>query len=119
MRTQGGEKIVQVLVPTEKEKEIKGGQAPGSRPQDLPRVRVVEMIMDDDSWYVVRNTPGVTGFVGSGARPVPLEDQEVKRLLRQLRDETPSIGLVFRRARRCAITAGPFMDFTGVVDDVM
>src|SRR5229473_1062436 len=80
---------------------------------------VVEMIMDDDSWYVVRNTPGVTGFVGSGARPVPLEDQEVKRLLRQLRDETPKYRISFQKGSQVRITAGPFMDFTGVVDEVM
>src|SRR5438445_221786 len=80
---------------------------------------LVDMIMDDDSWYVVRNTPGVTGFVGSGARPVPLEDQEVKRLLKQLRDETPKYRITFQKGSQVRITSGPFMDFTGVVDEVM
>src|SRR6266849_8432668 len=95
MRTQGGEKIVQVLVPTEKEKEIKGGKRREVDRKIYPGYVLIEMIMDDDSWYVVSNTPGVTGFVGSGARPVPLEDQEVKRLLRQLRDETPKYRISF------------------------
>lgn len=119
MRTQGGEKIFQVLVPTEKEKEIKGGKRREVDRKIYPGYVLVEMIMDDDSWYVVRNTPGVTGFVGSGARPVPLDDQEVKRLLRQLRDETPKYRISFQKGSQVRITSGPFMDFTGVVDEVM
>ncbi len=119
MRTQGGEKILQVLVPTEKEKEIKGGKRREVDRKIYPGYVLVEMIMEDDSWYVVRNTPGVTGFVGSGARPVPLEDQEVKKLLKQLRDETPKYRITFQKGSQVRITSGPFMDFTGVVDEVM
>lgn len=119
MRNQGGEKIAQVLVPTEKEKEIKGGKRREVDRKIYPGYVLVEMIMDDDSWYVVRNTPGVTGFVGSGARPVPLDDQEVKRLLKQLRDETPKYRITFQKGSQVRITSGPFQDFTGVVDEVM
>ncbi len=119
MHGQGGERIVQVLVPTEKEKEIKGGKRREVDRKIYPGYVLVEMIMDDDSWYVVRNTPGVTGFVGSGTRPVPLDDAEVKRLLKQLRDETPRYRITFQKGSVVRITQGPFQDFTGVVDEVM
>jgi transcriptional antiterminator NusG len=119
MRSQGGEKIAQVLVPTEKEKEIKGGKRREVDRKIYPGYVLVEMIMDDDSWYVVRNTPGVTGFVGSGARPVPLEESEVRQLLKQLRDETPKYRITFQKGSTVRITTGPFADFTGVVDEVM
>jgi len=119
MRSQGGEKITQVLVPTEKEKEIKGGKRREVDRKIYPGYVLVEMVMDDDSWYVVRNTPGVTGFVGSGARPVPLEDAEVRQLLKQLRDETPKYRITFQKGSTVRITTGPFADFTGVVDEVM
>src|SRR5438876_298819 len=111
MRSQGEEKILQVLVPTEKEKEIKGGKRREVDRKIYPGYVLVEMIMEDDSWYVVRNTPGVTGFVGSGARPVPLEDQEVKKLLKQLRDETPKYRITFQKGSQVLITCGPFMEF--------
>ncbi|HEV8352710.1 MAG TPA: transcription termination/antitermination protein NusG [bacterium] len=119
MHGQGGERIAQVLVPTEKEKEIKGGKRREVDRKIYPGYVLVEMIMEDDSWYVVRNTPGVTGFVGSGARPVPLDDAEVKRLLKQLRDETPKYRISFQKGSVVRITQGPFQDFTGVVDEVM
>ncbi|HEY6102817.1 MAG TPA: transcription termination/antitermination protein NusG [bacterium] len=119
MRSQGGEKIAQVLIPTEKEKEIKGGKRREVDRKIYPGYVLVEMVMDDDSWYVVRNTPGVTGFVGSGARPVPLDDLEVKQLLKQLRDETPKYRITFQKGSTVRITSGPFMDFTGTVDEVM
>jgi transcriptional antiterminator NusG len=113
------DKIFQVLIPTEKEKEIKGGKRREVDRKIYPGYVLVEMVMDDDSWYVVRNTPGVTGFVGSGARPVPLEDGEVRRLLKQLRDETPKYRITFQKGSTVRITTGPFADFTGVVDEVM
>ncbi len=119
MRSQGGEKIFQVLVPTEKEKEIKGGKRREVDRKIYPGYVLVEMVMDDDSWYVVRNTPGVTGFVGSGNRPVPLDDQEVKRLLKRLREEPPRYRIAFQKGSQVRITTGPFADFTGVVDEVM
>jgi transcriptional antiterminator NusG len=113
------EKIFQVLVPMEKEKEIKGGKRREVEKKIFPGYVLVQMIMDDDSWYVVRNTPGVTGFVGSGTRPIPLEDREVRQLLKQLRDETPRYRITYQKGSPVRITAGPFQDFTGIVDEIM
>src|SRR5207247_10716001 len=86
MRSQGGEKILQVLVPTEKEKEIKGGKRREVDRKIYPGYVLVEMSMEDDSWYVVRNTHGGTGFGGAGARRVRLEVLEAKKPLKNLRD---------------------------------
>ncbi|MDR7483606.1 MAG: transcription termination/antitermination protein NusG [Armatimonadota bacterium] len=119
------DKIFQVLIPTEKEKEIKGGKRREVDRKIFPGYVLVEVLVDEkgelenDTWYVIRNTPGVTGFVGSGARPIPLEDREVRQLLRQLRDETPKYRITYQKGSPVRITSGPFMDFTGVVDEIM
>jgi transcriptional antiterminator NusG len=119
------DKIFQVLIPTEKEKEIKGGKRREIDRKIFPGYVLVEVKVDEkgelenDAWYVIRNTPGVTGFVGSGARPIPLEDREVRALLRQLRDETPKYRITYQKGSPVRITSGPFMDFTGLVDEIM
>ncbi len=119
------DKIFQVLIPTEKEKEIKGGKRREVDRKIFPGYVLVEVRVDEkgelenDTWYVVRNTPGVTGFVGSGNRPIPLDDREVRTLLRQLKDETPKYRITYQKGSPVRITAGPFMDFTGLVDDLM
>lgn len=119
------DKIFQVLIPTEKEKEIRGGRRREVDRKIFPGYVLVEVRVDEkgelenDTWYVVRNTPGVTGFVGSGARPIPLEDKEVRSLLRQLRDETPKYRITYQKGSPVRITSGPFMDFTGLVDEIM
>jgi transcriptional antiterminator NusG len=119
------DKIFQVLIPTEKEKEIKGGKRREIDRKIFPGYVLVEVKVDErgelenDAWYVVRNTPGVTGFVGSGAKPIPLEDREVRTLLRQLRDETPKFRITYQKGSPVRITSGPFMDFTGLVDEIM
>ncbi|MDQ7841665.1 MAG: transcription termination/antitermination protein NusG [bacterium] len=119
------DKIFQVLIPTEKEKEIKGGKRREVDRKIFPGYVLVEVRVDEkgelenDTWYVVRNTPGVTGFVGSGNRPIPLEDREVRTLLRQLKDETPKYRITYHKGSPVRITSGPFMDFTGLVDDLM
>jgi len=76
------------------------------------------MQMTDDSWYVVRNTPGVTGFVGSGNKPTALEPQEVKQILRQMKAETPRIKIGFQKGQSVRIIDGPFTEFIGTVDDI-
>jgi transcription termination/antitermination protein NusG len=113
------EKIFRILVPTEDEIEIKDGKRRIAKKKVFPGYVLVEMIMDDDSWYVVRNTPGVTGFVGSGAKPLPLQDREVKTILKQLGDETPKFRITYQKGSAVRINSGPFMDFSGVVDEIL
>lgn len=112
-------KIFRVLVPTEDEIEIKDGKRRIAKKKVFPGYVLVEMLMDDDSWYVVRNTPGVTGFVGSGTKPIPLQEREVKAILRQLGDETPKFRITYQKGSAVRINSGPFMDFSGVVDEIL
>jgi transcriptional antiterminator NusG len=111
-------KIFDVVVPTEDEIEIRDGQKRTVARKVFPGYILVHMTMDDESWYVVRNTPGVTGFVGSGNRPVPLEDQEVKSILKQMEAEAPRIKVGYTVGQSVRITDGPFAEFIGVVDEV-
>ncbi len=112
------DKIYQVVIPTEEEIEIKDGQRRTVQRKVFPGYVLVEMLMGDDSWYVVRNTPGVTGFVGAGTRPTALEDGEVKRILKQMKMEAPKVKVTFSRGERVKVVDGPFTDFIGVVDDI-
>jgi transcription termination/antitermination protein NusG len=113
------DKIFRILVPTEDEIEIKDGKRRIAKKKVFPGYVLVEMIMNDDSWYVVRNTPGVTGFVGSGTKPLPLQDREVKAILKQLGDETPKFRITYQKGSAVRINSGPFMDFSGVVDEIL
>ena len=117
--------IFQVVVPTEDEIEIRDGQRRTVARKIFPGYVLTQMIelREDDidssrAWFVVRNTPGVTGFVGSGTRPVPLEAPEVKRILRQMRVEAPKVKVGFEIGQKVRIVDGPFMDFHGTVDDI-
>jgi transcriptional antiterminator NusG len=117
--------IFQVVIPTEDEIEIRDGQRRTVARKIFPGYVLVQMIplQEDDlrssqAWFVVRNTPGVTGFVGSGTRPVPLEAPEVKRILRQMRVEAPKVKVGFEIGQSVRIVDGPFMDFTGAVDEI-
>ena len=117
--------IYRVVVPTEDEIEIRDGQRRTVSRKIFPGyilVQMVELLEDDprstQAWFVVRNTPGVTGFVGSGTRPVPLEDDEVRRILRQMRVEEPKIKVGFEMGESVRIVDGPFQDFVGQVDDL-
>ena len=112
------DKIFQVLVPTEEEIEIKNGKRFPVEKKVFPGYVLVELVMDDDSWYVVRNTPGVTSFVGSGNKPTPLTDSEVKAILRQIKMEQPKYKVAFTKGEPVRVTDGPFADFHGVVDEV-
>ncbi len=112
------DKIFQVLVPTEEEIELKDGQRRTVERRIFPGYILVEMIMHEDSWYVVRNTPGVTGFVGSVRRPTPLRKRDVDRILKRMRAETPRVTVTFRPGEKVRICDGPFEDFVGGVDDI-
>jgi transcriptional antiterminator NusG len=118
------DKIFQVIVPTEEEMEYKDGQKKTNLKKIFPGYILVQMEMDDDSWYVVRNTPGVTGFVSAEdesdnrPKPVPLEQEEVDHILNQIRSDEPRIKVGFASGQTIRVTEGPFIDFMGVVDEV-
>jgi transcriptional antiterminator NusG len=112
------EKIFEVIVPTEEEIEIKNGQRRTVNKKVYPGYVLVKMKMDDDSWYVVRNTPGVTSFVGMGTKPTPLGDNEVSAIKTQMTAEAPRIKLSLAVGDNVRIVDGPFQDFEGKIDEV-
>jgi len=111
-------KIFQVVVPTEEEIELKDGKRRTVERRIFPGYILVEMMMDEDSWYVVRNTPGVTGFVGSIRKPTPLRKRDVDKVLKRMRAETPRVKVTFRPGQKIRICNGPFEDFVGIVDEI-
>ncbi len=111
-------KIFNVVVPTEEEVELKDGVRRTSEKRIFPGYILVEMSLDEDSWYVVRNTPGVTGFVGSGNKPIPLRDDEVNKIIKRMEAEAPKIKVNFKLGQKVRIVEGPFEDFSGVVDEI-
>ncbi len=113
-----GEKVIQVVVPTEDEVEIKDGQRRTVTKKVFPGYLLVHMAMDDESWDIVRNTPGVTGFVSSGNKPTPLEAAEVKKILDQMAAEAPRVKVGFSKGQSVRVVDGPFIDFVGTVDEV-
>jgi len=112
------DEIAQVVIPTVEEVEIRGGQRRTVANKILPGYILIEMVMTDESWNIVRNTPGVTGFVGSGGKPVALQDDEVEQILKQMRAETPKVKIGFRQGQSVRVTDGPFADFVGIVDEI-
>ena len=114
------DKILQVVIPTEEEIEIKNGQRTTVAKKVFPGYILIEMELTDDSWYAVRNTPGVIGFVGTGpgSKPTPLDDQEAKAILKQMEAEAPRIKVGINKGQSVKITDGPFIDFIGVVDEI-
>ena len=118
------DKIFEVIVPTEEVIEIKDGQRKPVQRKMYAGYLIVKMVMDDESWYVVRNTPGVTGFISSEderekrPKPVPLEEEEVERILSQMKSDQPRVRIGFEKGDTVRIKDGPFADFIGAVDDV-
>lgn len=112
------DKIFQVVVPTEDEIEIRGGERHTVARKTLPGYILIQMKLDEQSWYVVRNTPGITGFVASGTRPVPLEEEEVQKILDRMTKADPKIKLGFSVGENVRILEGPFAEFIGTVDDI-
>jgi len=111
-------KIFEVVVPTEEEIEIKEGHRRRTKKRVFPGYILVQMIMDDDSWYVVRNTPGVTGFVSSGTKPTPLRPEEANKIFKRMEMEAPKIKVSFREGQMVRIVDGPFVDFVGTVEEL-
>ncbi len=114
------DKVYSVVVPTEDEIEIRSGQKRTVTRKVFPGYILVEMMMDDDTWRVVRETPGVTGFVSSGdpPRPVPLDENEVRGILDQMEQEAPRVRVGYQKGQSVRITDGPFLDFIGTVEEV-
>ena len=113
-----GDEVSQIVVATEDEVEVKSGQRRTVARKILPSYVLVQMKMSDQSWSIVRNTPGVTGFVGSGTKPVPLQEEEINRILKQMAAEAPKVKIGFRQGQSVRVTDGPFTDFVGVVDEI-
>ena len=116
------DRIFHVVVPTEDEIEIRDGQRKTVSKKLFPGYVFVQMVMDDDTWYVVRNTPGVTGFAGTTmderAKPTPLPDTEVEQILRQMQSAQPKINIGFAEGETVLVTDGPFSDMIGTVDTI-
>lgn len=113
-----GDEVFQVVIPTTDEIEVRGGQRRTVTKKILPGYVLVQMIMSDRSWDVVRNTPGVTGFVSSSNKPTPLETEEVDRILSQITAEAPKVKVGYRSGQSVRVTDGPFIDFVGTVDEI-
>src|SRR2546427_652031 len=114
------EKITRVLVPTEKVVEVRNKQKRETEQKFFPGYVLVEMELTDDTWHLVRSTPKVTGFVGSGSRPVPLSQEQVDDIMRQMEAgaEKPKPKSVFQRGDKVRVIDGPFVNFQGVVEDM-
>jgi transcriptional antiterminator NusG len=118
------DRIFQVIVPTEDEVEIKDGRRKSVPRRVFPGYLIIQMKMDDESWYVVRNTPGVTGFVSAEdehegrPKPVPLEEAEVQAIMNQMQSSKPRVRVGFEIGQTVRIKDGPFVDFMGAVDEV-
>ena len=111
------DKIFKIEIPKEEEIEIRGGQRRTVAKKVFPGYVLVQMQMDDDSWNVVRNTPGITGFVGSGNKPTPLSEDEVRAILKRA-EGSPQVKVGFRKGESVRVVDGPFTDFIGVVDEI-
>jgi transcription termination/antitermination protein NusG len=114
------DKIFEVVIPMEDVMEIKQGRKQVVQKKVFPGYLLVRMYLDDDSWYVVRNTPGVTGFVGSGAKPTPLSDREIDRILQVKPEDKKKLKprLEFEEQESVRVISGPFANFTGTISEI-
>jgi len=110
--------VFQVVVPTEDEMEVHEGKRRVIERRVFPGYILIQMLLTDDSWYVVRNTPGVTGFVGMGNNPTPLRPEEVQDILRRMEAEAPKVKVAYKPGERVRIVDGPFNEFVGFVDEI-
>ena len=113
-----GEKIFRVEVPQKTVTQVKGGKKQEKEEKIFPGYVLVEMIMDDDSWYVVRHTAGVTKFVGSAKKPVAAKDSEIKKIIHRSQTQTQKIQLDVKAGDKVRIISGPFSDFVGDITEV-
>jgi transcriptional antiterminator NusG len=111
-------RIHEVIVPTEEQIELRDGQRRVVERRIYPGYVLINIILDEESWYVVRNTPGVTGFVGIGNKPTPLRTEEVDRIMRRMEAEEPVAEVKVKAGDKVRIVEGSFVDFHGTVDEV-
>ncbi|MFZ5820558.1 MAG: transcription termination/antitermination protein NusG [Chloroflexota bacterium] len=110
--------IFDVVVPTQEEIEVRDGKRRTVERHIFPGYVLVNMILTEESWYVVRNTPGVTGFVGMGNNPTPLRPEEVAQIVKRMEAEAPTVKVTFKVGERVRIIDGPFNDFRGMVSEI-
>ena len=113
-----GDRVFEIVVPTSEEIEIRNSQRHTVQRKTFPGYVLVRMTMDDDTWYALRNTPGVTGFVSVNNKPVALQESEVQSILQGMTTEAPKVKLAFQSGDTVRIIDGPFADFRGVIDEV-
>jgi transcriptional antiterminator NusG len=111
--------ISQVLIPIEQVSEVKAGKKKISQRKFFPGYILIEMELNDENWYLIRNITGVTGFVGAGAKPIPLKEDEIDTILRQAKDakEKPTPKVVFEKGENVRVTDGPFTNFNGSIEE--
>jgi transcriptional antiterminator NusG len=112
------DRIFDVVIPTQEEIEVKDGKRKTVERHVFPGYVLVNMILSEESWYVVRNTPGVTGFVGMGTAPTALRPEEVSSILKKMEEEAPVVKVTFKAGERVRIIDGPFNDFRGSVSEI-
>ncbi|MGC4192350.1 MAG: transcription termination/antitermination protein NusG [Thermomicrobiales bacterium] len=113
-----GDRIYEIVVPTQEEVEIRQGQRFQVQRKVFPGYVLVRMEMDEDSWYQLRNTPGVTGFVSFNNKPAPLSDEEVQGVMKGMVAEAPKVKVQFSVGDTVRIIEGPFADFRGEIDEI-
>ncbi|MFH0764680.1 MAG: transcription termination/antitermination protein NusG [Candidatus Omnitrophota bacterium] len=111
--------VSQVLVPIEQVSEIKAGKKRISQRKFFPGYLLVEMDLSDETWYLIKSIPGVTGFVGAGSRPLPLKEDEIETILKQAKDakDKPTPKVVFEKGEPVRVTDGPFTNFNGTIEE--
>jgi transcriptional antiterminator NusG len=110
--------VFEIVVPTQEEIEIRSGQRHPVQRKVFPGYVLVRMNMNDDTWYAIRNTPGVTGFINIDNKPVPLEDNAVQTIMKGMTTETPVVKMSFQIGDTVRIIDGPFADFRGEIDEI-
>ena len=112
------DQIFDVVIPTQEEIEVRDGKRRSVERHVFPGYVLVYMLLSEESWYVVRNTPGVTGFVGMGNQPTPLRPEEVSQILKRMEAEAPHVKVTYKAGERVRIVDGPFHDFRGTVVEI-
>ena len=112
------DKIFNVVIPTTKEIEIKAGRRRTINRKAFPGYIMVDMKLDEHSWDIVRNTPGIAGFVSTGVKPLPLAEQEANTILQRMEEAPSEVKMIFKEGESVRVTSGPFMDFIGKVDQI-